>query len=114
MAPLAKTTRLTDTAAKRKAAEAKRQEVYRLVDRRDGHHCRACGRKVITTIAFVPERRERHHVIPRSLGGKDATRNVLTLCLECHQARHVTRALTMTGNANQPVTFERDGQQWKG
>jgi hypothetical protein len=48
---------------------------------RDGHRCRApgCGRTRFLEV---------HHVRPRSRGGGDDPRNLLTLCSACHRLHH--------------------------
>ena len=54
----------------------------RLVLARDGHACRACG----STHGL-----EAHHVVMRSLGGKDVAENLIALCsgpASCHKAVH--------------------------
>ena len=77
------------------------------IDGRDRYRCRACGCKVMRTLAAVPNRLERHHVIPISLGGENTAENVVSLCLECHFARHVMRTLLLDGNANKSLTCTR-------
>ncbi len=51
----------------------------RAVLARDGHACRACGSS---------HGLEAHHVIFRSLGGKDEIGNLISLCTPCHRAVH--------------------------
>lgn len=46
-------------------------------------------------------RAERHHVIPRSLGGPDETWNLATVCVDCHDERHKKGTLKISGNADQ-------------
>lgn len=46
---------------------------------RDGHACRACGDR---------HGLEAHHVVMRSLGGRDEVENLIALCRECHRAVH--------------------------
>lgn len=82
------------------------------VDRRDHYRCRACGVRVVRTMTVVENRLERHHVKPISLGGLDKTSNVATLCLRCHEDRHVRYALHITGNADKTLTMRRGGQKW--
>jgi 5-methylcytosine-specific restriction endonuclease McrA len=112
--PLLKTTRLSDRVAKRKKEEANWRQVCRLIEIRDGFFCRPCGRKVTKTLTVQPDRLEHHHVKPRSLGGKDEVSNVCIICLSCHTDRHVTRTLSIIGNADATLTFERDGLEWHG
>jgi len=47
---------------------------------RDGYECRKCGKKDCQL--------EAHHIIPRSRGGKDTIRNMITLCHICHDRVH--------------------------
>lgn len=107
-------TRLNEKASKAKADDKHWREVCRVVDVRDGRYCRCCQRKVVKVLAAQPDRLEHHHVVPRSLGGEDTPANVAVVCLECHQRRHVTRELSITGNANGLLTFERKGLTWQG
>ncbi|MBI1925544.1 HNH endonuclease [Candidatus Poribacteria bacterium] len=48
--------------------------------RRDDYQCTQCGEK--------NTRLEAHHIIPRSLGGKDTITNLITLCKRCHDKHH--------------------------
>lgn len=52
---------------------------------RDQHMCRFCLRKVLKTIARVPERGEVHHVYGRRGDFRYDARFALLLCLECHE-----------------------------
>lgn len=54
------------------------RELRKTVLKRDGNRCRACGRKAS----------EIHHILFRSLGGKDEASNLLALCDSCHQSAH--------------------------
>jgi 5-methylcytosine-specific restriction endonuclease McrA len=54
---------------------------------RDGHHCRVCGS--LFTL-------ETHHLVPRSIAGRDVrdlVSNLVTLCADCHKdvTRHVVK-----------------------
>lgn len=98
--PFVKQPRLVDKTAKRKAVDANWRKVCRAVDARDKGECRACLCRTLPTLAAVPNRREHHHIIPRSRGGKDTTANVCILCLDCHTDVHVTRSLEISGNAD--------------
>lgn len=102
-----------------KTARAREEErawfaLCRLVDARDGMKCRCCRRRLVQTLSLQPDRREHHHIVPVSLGGQDTKQNLITLCLGCHQDRHVRRTLSITGNAEQTVTFEQAGRIWHG
>jgi hypothetical protein len=112
--PLLKTTRLKDKEAKRKACDARWREVKRIVDTRDSGRCRACGRRTRACMEIVADRREHHHVRPRRKGRLDETSEVAILCKSCHDDRHVTRTLHITGNADATLTFEKDGRTWNG
>lgn len=46
-------------------------------------HCVACGQS---------DNLNQHHLVPRSLGGTDATDNLLTLCGSCHAKAHQVKA----------------------
>lgn len=47
---------------------------------RDGWRCRQCGsRRNLTP----------HHISRRSQGGADVLENLVCLCLQCHELRHV-------------------------
>jgi len=95
-----------------RAADKAWLALCRYVDDRDLMRCRCCSRKVTRTIRVQGNRLERHHVRPRSHGGKDTRENVALLCKNCHDERHVTRELHITGNAEGILTFEKDGKVW--
>ncbi len=88
-------------AAKKAAKATAWRKVCRAVDRRDGAFCRACKRQFGV---WGLEMREHHHIVPRSLGGKDTTANVLSVCSLCHQDRHAGR-LAITGDADGAILF---------
>jgi 5-methylcytosine-specific restriction endonuclease McrA len=85
--------------AKRKAEEAERRRVYKLVDARDGRACRLCGRKTNPEATGLLDRGHRHHLQYRSKGGMDTTDNLLTLCASCHHGVHSGR-IRITGDAD--------------
>lgn len=105
-------TRLDDQRESDRAEERHWRDVCREVDQRDGYRCRACGCRLVQTLARVDNRLEHHHVIPLSLGGEDSVENVASLCLRCHEDRHVKRTLHIKGNANRPLQFEQNGRKW--
>lgn len=79
---------------RRDRAKAKLQAVravYAIVDRRDGYRCRACQRPADPRAIDLLKRGERHHIVLRSAGGKDATDNLCLLCASCHADRHAGR-----------------------
>lgn len=47
---------------------------------RDGHSCKKCKKSGIKLHV--------HHVVPRSNGGSNEPKNLITLCAECHEALH--------------------------
>ncbi len=60
---------------------------------RDKYCCRCCARKVIKTVARVPERGEIHHVHGRVGALRFEVRAALLCCLSCHER--------VTGRVNQ-------------
>ncbi len=113
---LTKPRRLVDRTEKKRAAEKNWRDVCRAVDARDKFKCRACRKTIRKTLAYVVDRCERHHVVPKSLGGKDSVYNVIQLCLGCHFDRHVNTTLWITGKATGVLTFLRydtDGELLK-
>ena len=78
--------------ARREPTEAQRREVMR----RD-RHCRFPG---CTNVTFTNV----HHVVPWKPGGTTDLDNLALLCLHHHHLVH-SRGWTMTGNANEELTF---------
>jgi 5-methylcytosine-specific restriction endonuclease McrA len=75
----------------RQTRDAARDKVYRdnskLARERDGHHCRVCGSLFNL---------ETHHLVPRSLAGRDVrdlVANLVTLCADCHKdvTKHIVK-----------------------
>lgn len=67
---------------KRESAKAQAANWRKLavaVTKRDGKHCRVCG--VIHALDL-------HHILMRSLGGRDELQNVCWVCRDCHKAIH--------------------------
>lgn len=90
--------------AQRRAAKARRKAAHyrvvcRAVDARDGMRCRVCGHALFTGA-------HHHHIVPRSLGGKDTTANLIRIDADCHAAIHA-HTLTVTGNADGHLLIER-------
>lgn len=112
--PLLKVPRARERDQKDRDADRKWYDVCRQVERRDGFRCRCCKGKVVKTMRRQGDRMEHHHVIPRSLGGPDEVWNIAITCLTCHDDRHVTRRLHITGNADEQLVFEKDGVEWRG
>ncbi len=100
--------------AKQAAAEKTERDVFRLVDARDGHRCRACGHRCDPTATTLLERAHRHHIVYRSAGGETTTGNLATVCASCHHREHVKRTLRIEGNADEGLTlWQKDEQdQW--
>lgn len=100
-----------ERARKRKAKRGVRAEIFAAVDRRDGMICRACGCRLVLSLARDPKRREHHHIQPLSVGGKDTTENVVNLCRTDHKltTRH---RLAVTGSADGLLTFSAEGRTW--
>lgn len=79
-------------------AKAKLWElIKRLVRKRDGGRCVACGSRQDVDV---------HHIRFRSTGGKDSTENCALLCRVCHAAVHAYR-LAIKGNADKKLTIIR-------
>jgi len=78
--PLTRQQRSADR-AKRKARYGKHwEEVRHQVYQRDGNRCRACGR----TYGQV-KKLNAHHVLLLRVSQTNDTRNLITLCDECHR-----------------------------
>lgn len=91
-----------DRDAKRRAEDDQLDAVHQHVDRRDGQRCRLCGRPCAPGAVRRKDRAERHHLIPRSLGGPHTHENVLVICLSrCHDGIHKFGILRARGNAEQ-------------
>ena len=99
---------------KARKTQRDRLNAYWLVDVRDKGLCRACGKMTVSKSPDRSKRREHHHIRGRQVKDAETTANILTLCADCHDMRHVKRTLIITGNANQLVTFELDGKVWNG
>lgn len=83
---------------KREQAKADRL-VYAAVDRRDGHRCRVC-------LEYRGYEIQRHHILPRSLGGPTTTANVVSLCAECHLVGVHGKKLVITGSADERIQIK--------
>lgn len=64
-----------DTRTRLEAYLKIRKEIFA----RDHFKCRECGFKNHLQV---------HHIIPRSKGGSDDPKNLITLCNRCHQGKH--------------------------
>jgi 5-methylcytosine-specific restriction endonuclease McrA len=94
-------TRREARAERNAAIETEWRRVCRAVDARDGKRCRVCERMCSPNAMDMLLRAERHHLLPRSLGGQDTTANLLTVCPKCHDDRHVHGTLRLSGNADE-------------
>ena len=90
--------RVIDKREQRRAHDANWRKVMATVKRRDGGRCRMCG-----AVGTDP-----HHLLARSLGGKDTVENVAWMCRPCHDfvQQHVTRIVGT--DANRTLRFERN------
>ncbi len=91
--------RYAEKQAKKYAARKAERECYRAVDYRDGHTCRVCFRPCSPTSVALENRAERHHMKPRSLGGKHTPENVVTTCKGCHERVHLEGDMKLSGDA---------------
>ncbi len=74
--------------AKRDTAGAKAlSPKLRKIARRQGYGCEICGESL-----FNEEELHRHHIVPRSRGGKDTSDNLVLRHLFCHGQIHATRS----------------------
>jgi len=112
--PKTRETRLESKQRKGAALESARREAYRIVELRDGYRCRACARGVVRTAELRANRLEHHHVMGRGSILYEATANICVLCKACHDERHVTRRLSIHGNADGTLRFEKDDHVWRG
>lgn len=97
-----------------KATIATRRTVYRLVEQRDKLTCRACGWKVVKAAGLRLDGLEHHHIHDAGDRKIEATHAICVVCKGCHDERHVTRVLTISGNADKRLRFEKDGRVWHG
>ena len=98
--------RLRTKQAAIRATGRARLEVYLAVNVRDRYQCRACGKRAHPGDVNELTRGHHHHVVYRSKGGEDATRNVCLLCATCHADVHEGR-LTIRGNADGDLKVTR-------
>lgn len=82
--------RLRDRIAS-KAARDRREAAFRAaVWKRDGGHCRICGRTVKRTLTLCPEQGHVHHLRGRRVAPEDRynPKAALLACRQCHEAHH--------------------------
>lgn len=103
-----KPSRFGEKVKRRALARQQQREVYAAVTARDGHSCRVCRRWTNPNAVALLERGEHHHLVYRSLGGKDETDNVILACASCHREEHEHR-IRLSGHADkrQGVKLER-------
>jgi hypothetical protein len=75
------------------------ESCYRAVDLRDRSVCRVTGRYVVPGASDPSQRREHHHLVPRSRGGEHQTANVVTISAAVHQLIHAGK-VHLSGDAN--------------
>lgn len=76
------------------------QDVYALVDQRDGPRCRVCQRYLQRGGLTLLTRAHHHHILPRSLNGASVSGNLIRLCAACHEAEHRCR-IRLSGDADE-------------
>lgn len=92
--------RLLDKRAIKATQRSQWRELRVIVLKRDRHRCRACS----STHGL-----EVHHVVMRSLGGKDEASNLIALCADCHRSVHghvLILRWNGQGNPAKTVRFE--------
>ena len=68
--------------------------LVRIVMERDNHQCQRCHKRTRPPLRYeygIPSgeiRLQVHHLLPRSLSGKDEMENLVTLCGHCHSREH--------------------------
>lgn len=77
----------------------------RAVHERDRNSCVCCGRS-----ASVVEKLDLDYAVPRGVGGSESFSNLLTLCRQCHDAKHgeglaPTVEMASTGRM-EPIEFD--------
>jgi 5-methylcytosine-specific restriction endonuclease McrA len=95
------TTRRESKAERVAREKAEERECYRLVDLRDEHQCRVCGRRV-GGIGQL-HKTVHHHLVYRSKADREmkhTTRNVLTICPTCDELVHRKGTMRLTGDAD--------------
>lgn len=71
---------------------------YQTVDKRDGPHCRVCGKRVGGIGLLLA--RIHHHLVFRSQGGTHEPSNVLSICVKCDDLIHREGTLKLHGDAD--------------
>jgi len=90
-----------DVAVEReKAADANRREVYAAVTQREESRCRVCDAYCNPQATTLLGKGHHHHIVYESAQGPTTVENVCLLCAKCHNDEHVTRRLSIEGNAH--------------
>lgn len=87
--------RLEKTVADRPLVKVDNKAFLAAVWKRDKSRCRCCGRKVIKTIARVPEAGHVHHIHGRGKDLRFEERAALLICMQDHER--------VTGRVNEKV-----------
>jgi hypothetical protein len=96
----------------KKATVKRRKDAYLAAEKRDGMRCRCCGKPVVRTLELRLDKLEHHHVQGRDCENPESTENISCICRECHDERHVTRVLKISGNADKRLRMEKAGRVW--
>ena len=78
----------TDTDQRDRSTYSLSSDARQRVLERDAHSCQRCGCDVVGGLRESRESAEVHHIIPRSAGGPNTDRNLVTLCWVCHKKAH--------------------------
>jgi hypothetical protein len=96
----------------KKAIAKQRKDAYLAVEKRDAMRCRCCGKPLVRTLELRLDKLEHHHVNGRDVADAEGTWNLGCICRECHDERHVTRVLKISGNADGKLRMEKAGRVW--
>lgn len=90
-----------DVAVEQEAADDKRRrEVYAAVTAREESRCRVCDAYCNPNASTLLGKGHHHHIVYESAQGPTTVENVCLLCAKCHNDEHVTRRISIDGNAN--------------
>lgn len=78
-------TRLQETIEAKPLTKIDEKQFKGEVWTRDKGRCRCCGRKVVKTLARVPDRGEVNHIHGRTGDLRFEVRAAILMCLECHE-----------------------------
>lgn len=83
----ARGSRLLDKKARKAAEEQALADAYEIVNARDGNQCRVTGRFLTAGAVMAEQRREHHHLQPRSVAPHRIAdpSNIILVCAEAHQ-----------------------------